>query len=211
MKSNTVYQIKITLNDIRPPIWRRLHVPSNCTMDALHCALQMAMGWMDGHLYAFRTKKRWVEIPDPDAMDDAGFGLSSRPKPEDSAKVQLCELAKPGETIMYDYDFGDGWVHTIRIEKAVEADDISARKAVCLKGKRACPPEDCGGPWGYQYMLETLAMPDLERDEEAQELMEWIDDDWDAEAFDLEDTNAGLSSWKPNQHSCMYEANWGEE
>lgn len=126
-KKNTLYQIKITLRHIRPPIWRRLLVPADCTMDALHCALQTAMGWTDAHLYAFQTKDRDIEIPDPDNMWDASW--SRRPKPEDAGKVKLSELAEPGDTIIYDYDFGDGWEHTVVIEKAVEADDVAARKA----------------------------------------------------------------------------------
>lgn len=197
------YQIKVTLENIRPPIWRRLLVPSDCTMDALHCAIQTAMGWSDTHLYAFRTKNRHIEIPDPDNMWDAGW--SSRPKPEDSAKVHFSEVAKPGEKIHYDYDFGDNWEHTILIEEATETDDISARKAVCLKGKRTCPPEDCGGPWGYQRLLELLATPKRELDGDEKQTVEWIGGEWDAEAFDLDEVNQTLADWKTNQVSFMYE------
>jgi len=206
---NTHYQIKVTLKNIRPPIWRRLLVPADCTMDALHCAIQTAMGWTGMHLYAFRTKNRWIDIPDPDDMgnDTAfGFGLTAQPKREDSAKMRFCKVAKPGEKMAYEYDFGDGWEHAILIEKAIETDDISARKVVCLKGKRACPPEDCGGPWGYQNLLEALATPEDERDENSKEFVEWIGDDWDAEAFDLDDANTALANWKPNQSSFMYES-----
>lgn len=200
---NTRYQIKVTLKNIRPPVWRRLLVPADCTMDALHSAIQTAMGWMDGHLYAFHGKNRWLEIPDPDNMWDAGW--SSRPKPEDSAKIHLSDLAKPGEKINYDYDFGDGWEHAILIEKAIETDDIAARKAVCLKGKRACPPENCGGPWGYQRLLELLDTPEQELDFDGKEKLEWIGGEWDAEAFDPDEVNQALADWKPNQKSFMYE------
>ncbi|MDQ6958711.1 MAG: plasmid pRiA4b ORF-3 family protein, partial [Mariprofundaceae bacterium] len=169
---------------------------------ALHCAIQIAMGWTDAHLYAFRTKTRYIEIPDPDNMWDAGW--SNRPKPEDSAKVHLREVVKPGEKTTYEYDFGDGWEHTILIEKAIKTDDISACKAECLKGKRACPPEDCGGPWGYQNLLEVLAMPVHKRNESEKEFAEWIGGDWDAEACNLSDINDALTGWKPNQTSYMY-------
>lgn len=201
-KKNTSYQIKITLRHIRPPIWRLLLVPADCTMDALHCALQTAMGWTDAHLYAFRTKDRDIEIPDPDNMWDASW--SRRPKPEDAGKVKLSELAEPGDTIIYDYDFGDGWEHTVVIEKAVEADDVAARKAVCLEGERACPPEDCGGPWRYQHLLAVLAKPEGERSENEKELADWVGGEWDAEAFSLDGVNRALAGWKPDQVSFMY-------
>jgi len=205
---NTRYQIKITLKNIRPPIWRRLLVPADCTMEALHCAIQTAMGWTGTHLYVFRTKNRLIEIPDPDGMDDGtgfGFGLTVMPKREDSAKVRLNEVAKPGEKITYEYDLGDGWEHAIMVEKAIKADDMTARKAECLKGKRACPPEDCGGPWGYQRLLELLDTPEQELDVDDRETLEWIGGEWDAEAFELDDINNALDGWKPNQTSFMYE------
>ncbi len=200
---NTRYQIKVTLKNIHPPIWRRLLVPANCTMDALHCAIQTAMGWSDAHLYAFRTKNRRIEIPDPDDMWDASW--SNSPKPEDSAKICFNEIAGIGDKFSYGYDFGDGWEHTITIEKAIETDDISARKAVCLKGKRACPPEDCGGPWGYQHLLELLGTPEQKLDIDGKEKLEWIGRKWNAEAFDLDNINDALANWKTNQKSFMYE------
>jgi len=205
---NARYQIKVTLKNIRPPIWRRLLVPADCSMEALHCAIQTAMGWTGAHLYVFRTKDRWIEIPDPDGMgDDTGFefGLTAMPNREDSAKVHLDEVAKPGEKITYEYDLGDGWEHAILIEKAIKTDDITTRKAECLKGKRACPPEDCGGPWGYQRLLELLDTPAQELDAYGKETLEWIDGEWDAEAFDVDEVNQALANWKTNQISFMYE------
>jgi hypothetical protein len=92
---NTRYQIKVTLKGIRPPIWRRLLIPADCTMDALHCAIQIAMGWMDGHLYAFRTKNRRIEITDPDDMWDSSW--SNSPEPEDSANVLFSKVAEVGD------------------------------------------------------------------------------------------------------------------
>lgn len=183
---NTRYQIKVTLEGLEPPIWRRLIVPADCTMDALHCALQAAMGWEDRHLYAFEMRKgrrvlRRVEIPDPDDMWDPAW--HSGPKPEDSAKVRLRDFAGPGGTFAYIYDFGDSWKHEVTIEKIV--DDLSASRAECMDGARACPPEDCGGPWGYQRLLELLDAPD--------------------QKLDLDDINAALANWKPNQSSFMYE------
>lgn len=202
MKNNR-YQIKVTLQGIRPPIWRRLLIPADCTMDALHCAIQIAMGWSDTHLYAFRTKYRRIEMPDPDDMWDSSW--SNSPKPEDSANVLFSKVAEVGDKLMYEYDFGDGWEHTVLIEKTIKTDDISARKAECLKGKRACPPEDCGGIWGYQRLLELLDTPEQELDVDEKETLEWIGGEWDAEAFDLDDINDALAGWTPNQASFMYE------
>ncbi|MDQ6988168.1 MAG: plasmid pRiA4b ORF-3 family protein [Mariprofundaceae bacterium] len=198
---NCRYQIKVTLKNIHPSIWRRLLVPANCTMDALHCAIQTTMGWSDVHLYAFRTQNRRIEIPDPDMLD---AGWSNCLEAEDSAKICFNEVAGVGDELNYDYDFGDGWEHSILIEKAIETDDISARKAECLKGKHACPPEDCGGPWGYQRLLELLATPDRELDSDEKQTVEWIGGEWNAEAFDLDDVSQALLNWKPKQCSDMY-------
>ena len=200
---NTRYQIKVTLKGIRPPIWRRLLIPADCSMDALHCAIQTAMGWSDAHLYAFRNKNRRIEIPDPDGMWDSSW--SNSPEPEDSADVLLSKVAETGDQFIYEYDFGDGWEHTILIEKTIKTDDISARKAECLKGKRACPPEDCGGPWGYQNLLNVLAMAKDERNEDEEALATWIGYYWDAEDFDLNGVNQSLAEWKPDQNSYMYQ------
>jgi len=197
------YQIKVALKGIRPPIWRRLLVPADCAMDALHCAIQTAMGWSGTHLYAFRTQNRRIEIPDPDDMWDASW--SNSPEPEDSAKVRFNEVAGIGDELSYGYDFGDGWDHTILIEKAIDGDDISGRKTECMKGKRACPPEDCGGPWGYQNLLKILAMPEHERNESEKAFAQWIGKKWNAEVFDPDEVNQALADWKPNQKSFMYE------
>jgi len=199
---NTSYQIKITLKGMRPPIWRRLLISADCTMDALHCAIQRSMGWQDCHLYAFRTRNRRIEIPDPDDMWDSGW--SNSPKPEDAAEIRLSDVARPGDKLTYEYDFGDGWMHDILIEKEIESDDITVRKAVCVKGKRACPPEDCGGIWGYQNLLESLSTPEQERDENEKEFVEWAGGEWDAEAFDQNAINRALEHWLPNHQSCMY-------
>ncbi len=208
MKTSIRYQLHIELAGISPPVWRRLIVPADCTMEALHCAIQAAMGWEDYHLYAFliregREMVRRVEIPDPDDMWDPAW--HSGPRPEDSAKVRLCDFAGPGDSFIYDYDFGDGWRHEIRVEKVIECDDITAHKAECLDGARACPPEDCGGIWGYQAMLEALALPQHERDEEMTGRLEWLGTDWDAEAFDPQPVNKALARWKPAMRGRMYQ------
>jgi len=213
MKKETVYQIKIELKGIRPPIWRRLQLPADCSMDAAADALLTAMGWSGYHLYAFRTKARHVEIPDPDAIDMPGTGFfasGGRPTPEDAAKAKLADFAKPGDKFVFDYDFGDGWAHAVTIEESMLTDPFTARKALCLTGKRACPPEDCGGPHGYMKLLETLANPDPEI-EHNKERVQWIGGDWDAEAFDAGEVNEVLASWKPDTHTGMYKSCWDIE
>lgn len=202
---NTRYQIKVSLKDAHPPIWRRLLVPADCSMDALHCVIQIAMGWSDAHLYAFRTDNRRIEIPDPDPDGMWNAGWSNGPEPEDAASVRFSNVAKPGDKITYEYDFGDCWEHSILIEKTVRTDDLSACKAVCVKGKRACPPEDCGGSWGYQHVLEVVANPKISGNVDDDQLLEWLGGKWDAEAFDLNEVNQALAKWKPNQGSCMYQ------
>ncbi len=204
----TSYQIKVTLTGVEPPIWRRLIVPADCTMEALHCAIQTTMGWENYHLYAFETRKgrrvlRRVEIPDPDEMWDPSWSIG--PKPEDSARVRLADFASPGDAFAYIYDFGDNWEHDIRVEQAMERDGAAANQVECLDGARACPPEDIGGAFVYAAVLEGLAMAEDERDEMVREKLDWMGHDWNAEAFDRSRVNRALRRWKPNMRGRMYE------
>jgi hypothetical protein len=170
------FKIKVTLRDVKPPVWRRLEVPSDITLPKLHEVLQTAMGWFDCHLHAFRVGDR-VFAP-PGDWDSIG---------EDSSRVTLDRLApRKGSRLIYEYDFGDGWCHDILVE------DVTAGRCGtirCLKGRRRCPPEDCGGPWGYADLCEAIADPGHERHAE---LIEWTGNDFDPEEFDLEDIDAAL-------------------
>lgn len=175
--SDTVYQLKVTLTDSRPPIWRRIQVPSDITLGKLHRILQAAMGWTDSHLHRFDVKGVSYGLADPE--------LDFRS--ERSAKLN--EVAPTeGFKFRYEYDFGDSWMHNIVVEKILPADP-DQRYPVCIKGKRACPPEDCGGVWGYAELEETLKDPSHP---EHEEMMEWLDGDFDPEAFDLEQVNQEL-------------------
>jgi Plasmid pRiA4b ORF-3-like protein len=172
------YQLKITLEHSKPPIWRRIKV-ADCTLDELHDLIQLAMGWHDCHMHSFQVGDTYygnAEVDDPEAIDEACVLLSS--------------LVNAGqEKIRYWYDFGDDWWHTIKVEKVSDLDP-KERLPICLKGARACPPEDVGGVWGYESFLATLQDP---KDENHQDLMEWSGGSFDPEAFDLNDVNARLA------------------
>lgn len=175
----TVFQFKITLIGLEPPIWRRIQVPCYYTFYDLHVAIQNAMGWTDSHLHAFEIeKKRPVRIESPYAVDELfeeaeGF----------TPNIPLARFfVKEKDTAIYEYDFGDGWRHKVFLE------DIVLRKAgvkypVCLDGQRACPPEDCGGGDGYQACVDMAAGKHCFADDaDAQQLKVWLGD-WRPERF----------------------------
>ncbi|MGH9179817.1 MAG: plasmid pRiA4b ORF-3 family protein, partial [Acidimicrobiales bacterium] len=179
--SPSVHQIKVTLLGTRPPVWRRLLVPSGMTLADLHTVLQVAMGWYDCHLYEFSVDGQAYGDP----ANDAGWGSTIA----DDNGVTLAQVAAPGSRLMYQYDFGDDWEHRILVEKLIPG-GAGAPLPTCVAGRRACPPEDCGGVWGYEELLAVLADPGHpEHDEMA---------DWsgpiDPEAFDRADVNARLAA-----------------
>ena len=177
------YQIKVLLADIKPPIWRRLVVDSRVPLDALHDVIQVSMGWTDSHMHQF-VDRDGVTYSEP--YDD-NFAPSFGRKMIDESAVLLNEVLKnEKDWLKYEYDFGDGWEHKIILEK-IMPQKKNQLPIVCIKGRRACPPEDCGGPWGYKHMLEQLAAP--EDDEEYAELLEWLGDDFEPENFDMQETN----------------------
>ncbi|TMV50310.1 plasmid pRiA4b ORF-3 family protein [Paenibacillus mesophilus] len=151
-KEKSVYQFKITLKGTKPPVWRRIQVPETYTFYDLHVAIQDSMGWMDSHLHEFNVVNpktgKLVNIGIPSEEDDYGSrvlqGWSHK-----IAKYFNMENTKA----TYVYDFGDGWEHTVVLE-AISPREADRSYPVCMKGKRACPPEDCGGVWGYQDICE---------------------------------------------------------
>ena len=180
------YQIKIVLEHIKPPIWRRLQVDSRITLADLHDAIQVSFGWLDMHLHQFADRDKIIyREPDEDSFLPESGGIVV----VDEMAVLLSEvLKKEKDWLKYDYDFGDGWSHKIILEKIIPFKK-NQFPVLCLKGVRACPPEDCGGPWGYQNMLEHLTSGD---EAHHAELMEWLDDGFDAEYFNLRETNSFL-------------------
>jgi prevent-host-death family protein len=181
--SNEVYQLKITLKHIRPPIWRRVLVPSSFTLGQLHNVIQVAMaGWHGGHLHEFEIDG--VHYGDPPPPGES-WGVEI----VNEAKVKLEQVLGEKSKFLYSYDFGDDWQHEIVVEKVLQIDP-QVSYPICLKGKRACPPEDCGGPWGYAELLEVLADPSHP---EYEDRCEWLIAEFDAEWFDLESVNTELA------------------
>jgi hypothetical protein len=175
-----IFQLKVTLGDIQPPIWRRLLVPSHLTLDKVHAVIQEAMGWTNSHLHQFTIRDR--HIGDPSVDEDAG------PKLENERKVQLDRLLGEGQRLDYEYDFGDGWTHELLVEKVLEPDE-RIHYPVCVAGARACPPEDVGGVHGYENFLEAVRNPEHE---EHDQLLSWIGGAFDPEGFDLNAVNRSL-------------------
>jgi hypothetical protein len=176
------YQIKVQLLGVtKPPIWRQIQVPSDITLYLLHCCIQGAMGWLDGHLHQFIVGDQLYGIP----YDDYGIETKDGRK-----KTLKTVLKKVGDYMDYEYDFGDGWVHRITLEKILPTNPTQ-KSLVLLKGKGACPPEDCGGIWGYENLKEVMKNPDHE---EYQHLSDWLGgiEEWDANEFDLEEHQEGM-------------------
>lgn len=177
------YQIKIVLSHIKPPIWRRLVIDSRVPLDVLHDIIQVSMGWADCHMHQFTDQDGVVY----GQLYDDGFMSSLDGNTIDESVVLLNELLKnEKDWIKYEYDFGDGWEHKIILEK-ISPHKKNQLPIVCLKGRRACPPEDCGGPGGYQRIIELLAKP--EDEQEYDELLEWLGGEYESEQFDTSDTN----------------------
>ncbi|RJO64282.1 MAG: plasmid pRiA4b ORF-3 family protein [Myxococcales bacterium] len=181
-KPAKIYQIKLTLKSSKPPIWRRLLVPSTIRLSDFHMVIQTAMGWTNSHMSEFYTVVKGWHKPGPD-----------EDKPHDAREASLDQLLKtPKDKCYYTYDFGDNWEHEILLEKVADADASWPGRPVCLKGVRACPPEDCGGVWGYYELLETVSDP---KHPEHKEMKEWLGP-FDPEAFDLETVNRRLGGMK---------------
>ena len=180
MADDTVLRLKITLVGSKPPIWRRVIVPVSLTLADLHWVIQIAMGWENSHLHDFDVSgKRFTEFEED---IQAGTGDST------AVTLRSLKLNKEGRTFHYNYDFGDGWLHKIAVESSGPAED-PAQIPVCVTGRRACPPEDCGGVHGYQFLLEAVSDP---RHPEHEELSEWLDPEFDPEAFDAGQVNRTL-------------------
>ena len=181
-----VYQIKVTLEGIRPPIWRRVHVASDTTLAKFHMVLQHVMGWTNSHLHQFVIRGQYFAPRDV-------FSEFGGPKMGSETKTTLADVVSgPKSRMRYEYDMGDSWLHDIVVEKALSA-EAGAQYPVCLAGARACPPEDCGGIGGYEELLEAVADPQHERHEE---LLEWVGGSFDAERFDLDVVNRRLNAFQ---------------
>jgi hypothetical protein len=166
------YQLEITLDGIKPPIWRKLLVPSGITLDILHAVLQTVMGWEDSHPHEFSASKS----PYTPLEKETGVRLDT-------------VLGKEGDNLRYIYDFGDHWQHTIKLEKVLPLTDDFPK---CVDGERACPPEDCGGIPGYEQILHAMRNPD---DTDSEDLFEWVGEEFDPDYFNSDLINEALADF----------------
>ncbi|WP_420446281.1 plasmid pRiA4b ORF-3 family protein [Candidatus Poriferisodalis sp.] len=171
----TVHTLKISLKSVKPRVWRRIEVPSNIALHNLAGLLVRGMGWEGYHLHSFEIDGVTYQRPGP--FDDSPFGRQSR----DESKYRLgTVLGEVGAKMRWDYDFGDGWEHDILVEAIVPA-EAGVTYPRCVAGRRACPPEDCGGWWGYANLLEAIAD---KQHPDHQELTEWLGHGFNPVHFD---------------------------
>lgn len=177
---------RVALQEIDPPIWRRVSVPDHYTLHQLHRILQLLFGWLDYHLYEFRIAERRFEAPDEEAEHEDSTALDLR-----SLKLEV------GARFEYIYDFGDDWVHEFILEEVfpVDGEDMDVFPRL-LGGERAGPHEDSGGPGRYQEMVEALRN---RRHPEHREFRAWLEPTYDPERFD---------PWLANQNLILAAA-WG--
>ncbi|HET9256557.1 MAG TPA: plasmid pRiA4b ORF-3 family protein [Pseudonocardiaceae bacterium] len=176
----TIHTIKVSLRNMKPPVWRRLQVPSKTSLAELHHIIQAAMGWEDCHLHQFQVNGR--DYADPEhAIEETG----------DEGCKTLAWM-RPGQRFAYWYDFGDDWWHDITVESVGRADPALIYPR-CVTGRRSCPPEDCGGPWGFQELMCALGDETHPGHERYREWMQLIgEDDYDPARFDLDEINEAL-------------------
>ena len=187
--SADIYHLKVTLIGTKPPVWRRLQVPGNASLGWLHAALQLAMGWTNSHLHQFRVGDRTYSDLRHNFTEFEGD-----PEILDAYKAALQQVAPREEDVLiYEYDFGDSWHHEITVEKILSPDPTAAKMARCLDGARRCPPEDCGGTWGYEKLIKIMRNP---KDKEHRSMKEWLGGSLAPEAFEIEKVNTGLRKLK---------------
>lgn len=175
-----LYELKVTLRHIQPPIWRIIRVRGDTTLEELHSILQAAMGWSDSHLHEFSVGRKCYSAWDAEADSEC----------DDEQRVRLDEVVKRrGGKILYEYDFGDSWVHEIVVERVLPASERDLPTPVVISGRRSCPPEDCGGVPGYYQLLEALGDPD-HPDHET--FREWCGEGFDPDRFDVARANTRL-------------------
>ena len=183
------YTLKITLSSVEPPIWRRLRVPGGANLGWLHAVIQVAMGWTNSHLHQFTAGEQTYSDPrfEIDMFEDDPLVL-------DENEVTLRHVVpRQKDSLGYEYDFGDSWNHEIVVEQMQPCDPAAPTIAECIDGARACPPDDCGGPWGYEDLLEILSHPEHE---EHQSMKEWLGRPFDPEVFDHDNVNKYLRTLK---------------
>lgn len=196
LKSNTKdkkyksYIIKVTIKNTHPPVWRRLQIPAGITFHELNAIIQLAFNWSGYHLYSFEIGNLLIEIPD-DIFDDFDYKVIN------SKRIKVDKYFDEIEKLEYTYDFGDNWIHNIQIENVVESEE-KFKNPVCLKAKMASLPEDCGGPWGYEDLLDVINNP---KDERYKDMKDWLEQGYsvwydDRTYVDLIRINRELEAYK---------------
>ncbi|MBK8267027.1 MAG: plasmid pRiA4b ORF-3 family protein [Planctomycetes bacterium] len=184
----SIFELKVSLIGSRPLIWRRFEMASYYTLDDLHNVIQFVMGWYDCHMHQFivDADRRYGPPPPADLVND----IWADEKLQNSQSIAISALEdelKKG--IQYEYDFGDSWLHEINLVKSLPMGRTN-HKPVCLAGKNACPPEDCGGLHGYYHMLDAIKDP---KDGMYEEYTEWLGTEFDPAFFDIETVNRRLT------------------
>ena len=186
------FRVRLDLVGAKPPVWRRLELPGDLTLDRLHVVIQAAMGWLDGHLHRFRTGSdhRSSYFVTPFDVEEGEDGVL-----EDGVRLDQV-LAEKGDRLWYEYDFGDGWDHVLAVESVI---DESPARARCTAGRMACPPEDCGGIWGYTELAgwvqggcDPSAVPPPFED--ADHARDWLPLEWHPGRFDVEEADTALAA-----------------
>lgn len=186
----SLYQLKIALKWSKPPIWRRVIVRGDMTLDHLHDVFQIAMGWTNSHMHQFIVgsgiDSAYYGRPDPMLADLGSETLNEK-------RYTVADIAPAVKRkFIYEYDFGDGWEHDVVVEKILPPDP-AFKHPVCIAGARACPPDDCGGIGGYYDLLDIIADPEHP---EHENMMEWIGGEWKEEEFNGEDANRNFKRLK---------------
>lgn len=176
-----IYQLQIALEGFKPKIWRRILLPSDTLLSDFHYVIQIFMGWHNSHLHQFIVDgKHYAEKMDGDEMWDELGNI-------DYEGVRLDEVLKTENSlIQYEYDFGDGWMHEILLEKILPF-DTAIYLPTCLNGSMNCPVEDSGGVHGYAEYLRIRQNPDHE---EYESVIEWLGEDFDPDYFNVDEKNA---------------------
>lgn len=183
-----VYQLKVTLQGTKPPIWRRFQVRDDLTLEKLHGLLQDIMGWTNSHMHQFIVRDTYYGHRDPEL-----------PPRQDEKRVHLRDvLKKPNDRMIYEYDFGDSWEHLVVLEQVLPH-ELRTRYPIIMGGKRACPPEDCGGVPGFYRLLDALASP---KHPEHQNMVQWVGGAFDPQAFDVGALNRAFhGGWCPPEQT----------
>ncbi len=183
-----IASLQIQLDYLAPPVWREVEVPLDIGLDRLHLVIQAAMGWENSHLYEFRLG-RTLRVVERNAYDDMGNGETFLAR-RTSLAALLGRITTKIKTFKYTYDFGDDWQHTIKLKAISEADPHTAYPRL-ISAERACPPEDCGGPPGYEHYLEAIGDPNHP---DHKDMIEWRGRSFDPEVVDLQALQFGVSS-----------------